>query len=278
VLTRLLREPLFHFLLLGGVLFAVFGRGGGDAGGTERQIVLSEADIDRLAAGFLRTWHRPPDTDELQAQIQDYIREEVLYRTALGLGLDKDDIIIRRRLRQKMEFLFEDTVPPPQEPELRAYFQAHMEKFRSEPLISFRQVFVSKRRGGTAEADARQILVRLTTAAPGAEDDGDPLPLGEGLTLTPINRIGAQFGDDFARGLAQAAPGLWVGPLQSAYGLHLVLVTAAEPTALPPFEQVRAAVEREWFAEHRAAAHASQYQTLRAGYRVTVQQRPGMTP
>ena len=122
MLTRLLREPLFHFLLLGGVLFAVFGRGGGDAGGTERQIVLSEADIDRLAAGFLRTWHRPPDTDELQAQIQDYIREEVLYRTALGLGLDKDDIIIRRRLRQKMEFLFEDTVPPPQEPELRAYF------------------------------------------------------------------------------------------------------------------------------------------------------------
>ena len=82
---------------------------------------MSAADIDRLAAGFARTWHRPPAADELQAQIQDYIREEVLYRTALALGLDKDDTIVRRRLRQKMEFLFEDTVPPPQEAELRAY-------------------------------------------------------------------------------------------------------------------------------------------------------------
>ena len=148
MLARLLREPLVHFLLLGGVLFAIFGRGGpSDAGIADRQIVVSEADIDRLAEGFSRTWHRPPAADELEAQIRDYIREEVLYRTALALGLDKDDTIIRRRLRQKMEFLFEDAVPPPQEAELRAYLQAHAEKFRTQPLISFRQVFVSQSRG-----------------------------------------------------------------------------------------------------------------------------------
>jgi hypothetical protein len=278
MLTRLIREPLLHFLLLGGVLFAVFGRGGSTATVDDRQIVVSEADIERLAAGFSQTWHRPPDTSELQAQIQDYIREEVLYRSALALGLDKDDTIIRRRLRQKMEFLFEDTIAPPQEPELRAYLAAHADKFRTQPLISFRQVFVSMNRGSAAEPDARQILTRLVNAGPGAADGGDALLLGEGFSQTPLDRIAALFGDDFAKATAQAKPGSWVGPLRSAYGLHLVFVTAVEPAALPPFEAVRPAVEREWFAEHRAAAQTAQYQALRAPYRVTVHDAPAATP
>jgi hypothetical protein len=278
VLRRLLREPLLHFLLLGGLMFAVFGRGNSDAGGADRQIVVSGADIDRLAAAFLRTWHRPPDPNELQAQIQDYIREEVLYRAALQLGLDKDDSIIRRRLRQKMEFLFEDTVSPPTEAELHAYFQSHIEKFRTAPLISFRQVFVSTRRGDAAEPDARRILANLVTNAPGAADEADSLLLGEAFSRTPLDRIAALLGDDFARGLAHAGLAHWVGPLRSAYGLHLVLVTALEPAAMPPFEQVRPAVEREWFAERRSEAQAAQYQALLAGYRVTVQDLAVATP
>jgi PPIC-type PPIASE domain len=271
MLRRLLREPLLHFLLLGGLMFAVFGRGNSESGGADRNIVVSGADIDRLAAAFSRTWHRPPDWNELQAQIQDYIREEVLYRAALQLGLDKDDSIIRRRLRQKMEFLFEDTVPSPQEAELRAYLQSHIEKFRTAPLISFRQVFVSTRRGDAAETDARQILAHLAADTPGAADEADSLLLGEAFSRTPLDRIAALFGDDFARGLAHAVPAHWIGPLRSAYGLHLVLVTAIEPAATPPFEQVRPAVEREWFAERRSAAQAAQYEAVLAGYKVTVQ-------
>ena len=278
MLARLLREPLVHFLVLGGVLFAIFGRGGSSAGITDRQIVVSEADIDRLAAGFSRMWHRPPAADELEAQIRDYIREEVLYRTALALGLDKDDTIIRRRLRQKMEFLFEDAVPPPQEADLRAYLQAHPEKFRTQPLISFRQVFVSQTRGAAAEADAKQILARLTSGAPGVANAGDALLLGDDFSRMPLDRIAALFGDSFAQAVAQSAPGSWRGPLRSAYGLHLVLVTAVEPGKLPPFEQVRSAVEREWFAERRAAVQAVQYQSLLAGYRVVVQKPPAPPP
>ena len=278
MLARLLREPLVHFLVLGGVLFAIFGRGGSDAGAADRQIVVSEADIERLAEGFSRTWHRPPAADELQAQIQDYIREEVLYRTALALGLDKDDTIIRRRLRQKMEFLSEDAVPPPQEADLRAYLQAHPEKFRTQPLISFRQVFVSQTRGASAEADARQILAWLTSGASDGANVGDPLLLGDDFSRMPLDRIAALFGDSFAQAVVQSAPGSWVGPLRSAYGLHLVLVAAVQPRDLPPFEEVRPAVEREWFAERRAAAQAVQYQALLAGYRVIVQKPPASPP
>jgi PPIC-type PPIASE domain len=278
VLARLLREPLVHFLVLGGVLFAIFGRGGSDAAVADRQIVVSEADINRLAEGFSRTWHRPPAADELQAQIQDYIREEVLYRTALALGLDKDDTIIRRRLRQKMEFLFEDAVPPPQEADLRAYLQAHPEKFRTQPLISLRQVFVSQTRGAATEADARRILARLTSGASDAANVGDPLLLGDDFSRMPLDRVAALFGDSFAQAVAQSAPGSWVGPLRSAYGFHLVLVAAVEPGDLPPFEEVQAAVEREWFAERRAGAQAAQYQSLLAGYRVIVQKPPASPP
>ena len=278
MLARLLREPLLHFLLLGGVLFAIFGRGGSGVGIADRQIVVSEADISRLADGFSRTWHRPPAADELEAQIRDYIREEVLYRTALSLGLDKDDTIIRRRLRQKMEFLFEDTVAPPQEAELRAYLQAHAEKFRTQPLISFRQIFVSQSRGANAEADARQILARLVSAAPDAANEGDALLLGDTFARMPLDRVAALFGESFAHTVAQSEVGRWLGPLRSAYGLHLVLVTGIEPAELPPFEQVRSAVEREWFAERRAAAQAAQYQALLAGYRVTVQRPKAASP
>jgi hypothetical protein len=259
-------------------MFAVFGGGNSDAGVSDRQIVVSGADIDRLAAAFSRTWHRPPDPNELQAQIRDYIREEVLYRAALQLGLDKDDSIIRRRLRQKMEFLFEDTVPPPQEAELRAYLQSHVGKFRLAPLVSFRQVFVSTRRGDAAEPDALQILAHLAADKPGAADGADALLLGETFSRTPLDRIAALFGDDFAGGLAHAVPAHWVGPLRSAYGLHLVLVTAVEPGTTPSFEQVRAAVEREWFAERRSQAQAAQYRAVLAGYEVTVPDLSVPTP
>ena len=100
------------------------------------------------------------------------------------------------------------------------------------------------------------------------------LLLGETFSRTPLDRIAALFGNDFAGGLAHAVPGQWEGPLWSAYGLHLVLVTAVEPAATPPFEQVRAAVEREWFAERRSAAQAAQYEAVLAGYKVTVQDSP----
>ena len=143
MLARLAPRTAFAFPVLGGLLFVFFGRGGSEppAGGSD--IVVTAADIERIAAGFAQTWQRPPSEDELKGAINDYIREEVLYRTGLSLGLDKDDTIVRRRIRQKMEFFLEDTVGTPEDAELRAFFDAHADKFRIEPRISFRQVFLS---------------------------------------------------------------------------------------------------------------------------------------
>ena len=126
---------------------------------------MTAADIQRIAAGFSTTWQRPPSESELQGAINDYIREEVLYRTGLSLGLDKDDTIVRRRIRQKMDFFLEDIVGTPDAAELRAFFDAHADKFRVEPRISFRQVFLSSKRSDP-KADAEALLPQLVASGP----------------------------------------------------------------------------------------------------------------
>jgi hypothetical protein len=270
MLRRFMREPLVHFLLLGGLLFAIFGLLGGGTGVADRKIVVTAADIELLSQQFLRTWNRPPSPEELQSQIDSYIREEVLYRTALSFGLDKDDFIVRRRLRQKMEFLVEGAMPDPQESDLRAYFHAHESSFLTEPTVSFRQVLISDSRGSTAERDARVLLTRLIAAKSSDLEAGDPSLLPEHLESEPLSRVSDQFGADFAQSLARVKPGQWAGPLRSAYGYHLVFVTMLDPAHSPRFEDVRAAVQRQWFAENRAAALDAQYRKLLGGFQVRV--------
>jgi len=270
MLGRLLREPLLHFLLLGGLLFVLFGRGAPEPAAGGREIVLTSADIQRIAAGFSTTWQRPPSDEELRGAINDYIREEVLYRTGISLGLDKDDTIVRRRIRQKMDFFLEDTVGEPDEAELRAFFDANADKFRVEPRISFRHVFLSSKRSNP-KADAEALLSRLVVSGSNVEGGSDPLLLPETFGLTPLSQMDAQFGEGFASQLSKVEPGHWAGPLKSAYGFHLVLVTAIEPSQLPPFEEVRDAVQREWFAARRATILDEQYQKLQANYHVRVE-------
>jgi hypothetical protein len=271
MLRKLLHEPLLHFLLLGGLLFAVYYA---TRPAPDMQIAVSAADVERLAQEFATTWRRPPSDDELEAMIEDYIRDQVLARVGVSLGLDQDDTIIQRRLRQKMEFLLENNIAEPREEELRSFYLAHADKFQSDELISFQQVFVSSRRGEQAESDARQILARLvgstTAQETGARDEGDASLLSDHFSRAPLEQVRAQFGDDFARVLKDIEPGGWVGPLKSPYGFHVVQVTAVENGGLRPFAEVHEAVRREWLAERRAAALAEQYQKLRDRYQVIV--------
>src|ERR1700722_592430 len=149
----LLREPLFQFLVLGAALFGLFHLVDGRKAETTEKIVISSARIANLADGFARTWQRPPGTEELQGLIDDYIRDEVFYREGRAAGLDRDDVIIRRRVRQKMEFFAEDaSVPEPSEAQLAAYLDANQARFKTEDHFTFRQVFLSaSRRAATID-------------------------------------------------------------------------------------------------------------------------------
>ncbi len=276
------REPLLHFLLIGAGLFLLFNWRGAGGPGSNR-IVITPGQIDAIVAGFTRTWQRPPTEQELKGLLDEYVREEMATREAMALGLDRDDTIIRRRLRQKLEFLVEDTVDSttPAEADLQAWLDAHADVFRSEPEVAFRQVYVSPdRRGPAAEADAKALLARLTAAGPTADIEalGDPLMLPREVEGSTRSDVGRQFGEEFADEILALEPGRWAGPIRSGYGLHLVLLQERQAAKIPTLDEVRPLVEREFQSDQRKRRLDAMYETMLARYRVTVEQRVAAPP
>jgi hypothetical protein len=274
---KLLREPLVHFLLLGAMLFGVFALVGERGSVRTGQIVVTPGHIEHLTVSFTRTWQRPPTAPELTGLIEDYIREEVLYREAVAMGLDRDDTIVRRRLRQKLEFLTEETAEtvPPSDAELQAFLQQHADAFRVEPRLAFQHVYLSReRRGDAADAAARELLAQLTTGATATDTAalGDPFLLPHAFVLLSRNEITRLFGDTFATQLQHLELSRWVGPIESAYGLHLVFIHERTDGRLPALAEVRQAVQREWLATRRKEVNEQFYQRLRARYTVIVEQ------
>ena len=192
------------------------------------------------------------------------------------MGLDKDDTIIRRRLRQKLEFLVEDeaSANPPSDAELQAWWDAHPDSFRAEPQLAFRQVYVSpERRGPRARADAEALLARLQKAGPEAATDrlGDPSMLPAEEALIPLREVERSFGADFAKALLALQPGRWNGPVESPYGLHLVLVRERVAAAKPALAEIRPMLERELLADRRKKELDALYARLLEKYTVTIE-------
>jgi hypothetical protein len=275
--AKLLREPLVHFLLIGAALFALdawLRPSAAPAANTE--IVVGEARIRNLAQNFRRTWQRPPTRAELEGLVESHVREEVFYREALALGLDRDDAIIRRRLQQKMEFVSEEAaaLAKPTDDELAAYLKAHAEAFRTEPRATFEQVYLDPRKRGAAlDADAKRLLAALNGdgPAPDPAKAGDSLMLlearYENIAQTDVARL---FGTDFADALVGQPVATWSGPIASGYGVHLVKLESLAPGGMPALADVRPIVEREWANARRQELSKAFYEKLRAKYKVTV--------
>jgi hypothetical protein len=276
-MVRWLREPLVHFLAIGALLFLAFNwRGGGSAG--SNRIVITPGQIDSMVASFIRVWQRPPTEQELKGLVDDHVREEMATREAMSLGLDRDDTVIRRRLRQKLEFLAEDTVDatPPTEAQLQAWLEKHPDAFRTEPQLAFRQVYLSPdRRGASVDADARRILAQLSAAGPAAAIDnaGDALMLPREVERSSRTDIARQFGEEFADAVLKVEPEKWIGPIRSGYGLHLVFVRERMDGRLPTLAEVRPVVEREFISDRRKRELDALYERLLTRYRVMVEPR-----
>ena len=275
MLKSLLREPLLHFLVLGALLFGV------DAWLNPRtpaaataEIVVDEARIRSLGQNFRRTWQRAPTPEELQGLIESHVREEVMVREALALGLDRDDAIVRRRLQQKVDFLIDEAVlaAPASDAELQAFLDANPDRFRSEPQFSFEQVYLDpSRRGPRLAEDAARLRADLQQGRTSPAQAGDRLQLLQTrYEQLPQPEIARLFGEDFARALPALGVGQWAGPVNSGYGAHLVRVDAFSPGRVPPLAEVRAPVEREWAHARRQASARSAYEALRAKYVIRV--------
>jgi len=275
-MQRLLREPLVHFLVLGALLFAGYGVLNRNSAPAGEQVVITRGKIESLRSSFSRVWQRPPSAAELDGLVQDNIREEVFAREAIALGLDRDDTIIRRRLRQKMEFISDDIAAQtqPTDDELNAYLQAHPDQFRVEQQFTFRQLYLSpETHGENLARDTVQLLARLNQPAGDTSFAamGDPFMLDSSFTAVPAGEITKQFGGHFTAKLGGIAPGQWQGPVESGYGVHLVLVSERTEGRMPTLAEVRNAVHRELESARRKEANEVFYQDLLRRYTVTIE-------
>jgi PPIC-type PPIASE domain len=275
-MKRILKEPLVHFLLLGTGLFIAYSvmQKPGVRGGAG-EIVITMGQVENLAATFAKTWQRPPTPQELAGLVRNQVREEVYYREAIAMGLDKDDTVIRRRLSQKMEFLSEDIAAQaePTDAELAAYLDAHPDSFQVEPRFTFRQVFLNpEKHGDNLNRDAAQLLAQLNQA--GAQADvsqlGDSLMVEHQFASASTREIGSQFGDKFANRMQELTPGQWQGPIESGYGVHLVWLSERTQGRLPALAEVRDAVRRDWQNAKRLEMNDKFYEELLKRYTVKI--------
>ena len=276
---KLLREPLFHFLLLGTLIFGSYSLLSRSSTDKPGEIVVTRGKIENLTVGFTRTWQRPPTNEELQGLVRDYIREEAAYREALAMGLDRDDTIVRGRLRQKLEFITDNVTArrEPSEADLQAFLQAHAQDFQTEPRFSFTQVYLNPQAHGQRLAeDAARLIQELRTKGAAADLNalGDPFLLESHFEDLPFSEIKKLFGDQFADGLSALQPGQWAGPVHSGFGAHVVLVRKRADGRLPALSDVREEVKREWAHAQRTEAIDRFYRTLLQRYSIRVDSLP----
>ena len=275
-MRRWLREPALQFLLIGTGLFLAYGWLHGRASFSRDTIVITEGRIEQLAAGFAGLHRRPPTREELDGMVQDAVREEVLYREAMALHLDADDVIVRRHLAQKLQFVSEDTHPvaEPTQAQLRDFLAQHPQQFQAERGYSFTQVFLNpQRHGSQLQADAQRLLAALRTAPDDAAlvKGGDPFLLDSHFERLPAGETARLFGVDFEKALQTTATGQWQGPVTSSLGTHLVLLRLRDEPGPPRLADIQAEVRRAWMNEQRELANARFYAELRRRYDVKVE-------
>jgi hypothetical protein len=274
-LAGLCREPLVHFLVIGAGLFLLWRFVGERVTAQPERILITPAHVERLAQAWSKTHLRPPTAEELAGLVEQEIDEEVLYREAVALGLDRNDLVIRRRLAVKMEFLTDDlaAVAKPTDEQLETFLRQRPDKFNVEPLATFAQVYVDpSRRGEGASAEAKRLLALLNgKAGLDWQTLGDPLPLPGEYEAADSADVARLFGREFPRKLSGLPVGRWSGPVESGYGLHLVLVRKRTAGRAPRLDEVRDAVVSEWRAAQRQELSANFCRQRRAQYTVTVQ-------
>ena len=271
-----MREPFLHFVLLGVLVFAVdaFLRArSAQVGGGE--IVVTQGRIENLAALFARTWQRPPTAGELRSLVDEYVLEEALFREGVALGVDQGDTVIRRRVRQKMDFFVDDLIDSGESPEaeLQVWLAEHPDSYAQPARFTFRQIYLNPdRRGDAVRSDAERMLAALRstdhTLAP--QELGDGSLLQHAYADYRTNMVESSFGQAFAEHLAALPMNEWSGPVESSFGLHLVIVDATTSARHPDLAEVRGEVERDWRFARREEASKLFYEQVLSRYDITI--------
>ena len=266
-MSRLLREPLLHFLLAGALLFVIFDLVNQDQ--TEPDlIVVDAARTASLSAQFQRTWNRPPTAQELEGLVNNWIEEEVLYREGLALGLERSDPVVRRRIADQVGFISESLNDVQvDEAALQEWLEANPDQYRIPARYSFRQHYFNPDQYG----DALKPALTEARDALNAGETGikaSPTMLPEEVREASPAQVARVFGQEFAAGLEDQPVGEWFGPVTSGFGLHLVLIESKTPAREPELAEVRAAVERDLLHDRTLSARNALIDSLKQRYTI----------
>jgi hypothetical protein len=275
---RWLREPLLQFLVIGLLLFLGYHVRSGESAPAEqpRRIEITPDDLRQIQIAWLAQGRPSLNADELQSLVDERIHEEILYREALALGLDKDDTIVRRRMAQKLGFLFEDVAAlrDPTGEELKAWYEKNSDRFTQPARATFRLLYFSPDRRGThARDDAAAVLVKAKGKAmdwPEGQALGDPFMFQDYYGDRSFDDVAKTFGPGFAKALFQVAPGAWSDPIESGYGWHLVWIDSITLPRVPPLEEVEADAKSGWIEDQRADMRQKAYAAMKARYEIVV--------
>lgn len=272
-MSKLLKDPLVHFLLIGLVLFAIAAMRGQPVTTGRDRIVVTAEQVAQARAAASALQGREPTDEELAQLVEPLVHDEVMYREALALGLDQNDDEVRRRLIEKMSYLTQDTADPAPSSEqaLHEFYESRPDIFTIPALVSFDQVFFSPgARGDSLEKDAAAGIAALRSGRAPAEV-GDRTPLRDSYDDAPREQVAVLFGDDLANALFMSEPGAWTGPFRSDFGLHAVRLRSRSDPRLPPYDEIAARVAEEYGAQRRMEANEQAYQKMRARYDVVIE-------
>ena len=272
------REPLLHFLLVGAVLFSGYQwlAPKPDQAIDTQRIVLTEDDVAQLVVSWLAQGRNPPTPEQIRALIDQKITQEILFREAVALGLDRDDEVVKRRLAQKMDFLAADlaSLQETTADELKAWFDLNASALALPARATFTHLYFSPDKHGKATREAASAaLLKVSTQSPAStaiNTVGDAFMFQNHYGGATPARIAKEFGTTFSDALFQLAPGQWHGPVQSGYGWHLVWMDAVEPGRIPAFEEVAPQVKQAWMEERYREIKRAALTEMRSRYVVTL--------
>lgn len=272
-IRQLAAEPLLHFFLIGAALFTVFSALNPAAMRSEQEILVSQAQIASLSLQFERIWQRPPTDSEMQHLIDAWIREEVLYREGMAMGLGRDDQVIRRRIAQKM-MLFADSMTEiePSEEQLQIWLDDNAARYRLPGIYTLQQVYFDGERAASEQQEAvATVLDKLQSGQLQASEAGDSILLPAVLETAGDDEISRIFGEEFVTGLKSLPVGEWAGPVRSSYGMHLVKIDAHEPGRGAVLAEVRDAVLRDFLNDQTERLTEAFYEALKSRYTVQIE-------
>jgi hypothetical protein len=274
-IRTLLAEPMLHFVLIGLALFGAYRWvSPRDSGG--RRIVITQGVVDDLVTQYAAARGREPSATELSRLIESFVREEILYREGVRLGLERDDIVVKRRVRQKIEMVAEEdaSTRAPADADLAAYLTANPARFVQPAILTFEQVFIGESTSGPGVVRAVALTREALRKGADAGELGKPTLLPHQMTRTPADLVARDFGASFAAALETLPVGEWVGPINSSFGAHYVRVSDRTPAVAPQLATVRDQVVREWENERRQRARNDAYTRMRDEYTVSIETKP----